>query len=771
MDPPTAGLPYDQACLAWQNGAVFCPEPLPYRATRCPGVRVSGDGVDVVVGANHATAVEFCLIDEPRTPQQRESRIPLFGPAAGVWHAHIPGVGPGQRYGIRADGPWDPAAGHLYNPAKLLLDPYAQLLDGEPLLSRALHSHEVTEQLGPASDPWQRSELDSAPQMAYGVVAPVNDFDWGGVGRPDVPWDKTVIYEAHLRGLTMQCQDLPEELRGTYAGLAHQAMIDYLQALGVTTVELLPIHATMPEPHLAANGLANYWGYSTLSYFAPNARYATAQARAEGPAAVARELKGMIRLLHQAGLEVVLDVVYNHTCEVGLGGPTVSWRGLDNLMWYLHDGSVPARYADVTGTGNTLDFRRSQTVALALDSLRHWASEYQIDGFRYDLAVTLARGYGGFDPDHPFLIGLMTDPVLRGLKHIAEPWDLGPGGWQTSGFPVPISAWNDHFRGDVRSFWLAGPREIAASRPAGNARDLTTRLSGSADLFARQDPLGHHGPCGSVNFIAAHDGFTVRDLVTYEYKHNQANGEENRDGTDDNRSWNHGLEGPGPQPFNGGRGHDLASLDLGTDAIERLRLRSIRNLMATLCFSAGIPMFGAGDEFGRTQMGNNNAYCQDNPISWVDWELASWQRDLQATVQFLLSLRRAHPVLRPAAYLTGLGSDQGLPDLGWYQMSGEQVSHECWHRPDFRAVQMLRHSPAADRRDALVLINGDLDNTDAVLPPAKLGQNWELTWDSTWEHPDDRGFADLGEGPMIVTPGVDVVPLHLLSTRLYLSTG
>jgi len=743
---------------------------LAYHATRQPGVRLNGDGIDVVIEASHATALEFCLIDQPRTSQQRETKIPLFGPLSGVWHAHIPGVSVGQRYGIRADGPWDPAAGHLYNPAKLLLDPYARLLDGLPQLSRALHSHEVTMSLAPSSDPWQPSRIDSAPYMAYGVVAPVDDFDWGGVDRPDVPWDKTVIYEAHTRGLTKLRQDLPPELRGTYAGLAHPAMIDYLKSLGVTTVELLPIHATMTEPHLEGMGLSNYWGYSTLSFFAPNARYATAQAQAEGPLAVARELKGMIRLMHEAGLEVVLDVVYNHTCEVGLGGPTVCWRGLDNLVWYLHDGSVPARYADVTGTGNTLDFRRPKSVAMALDSLRYWAREYQIDGFRYDLAVTLARGYSGFDPDHPFLMGLITDPELRGLKHIAEPWDLGPGGWQTDGFPVPIASWNDHFRGDVRSFWLSGPKEMAASRPCGNARDLATRLSGSADLYGRQEPMGNHGPCGSVNFIAAHDGFTLRDLVTYEHKHNQANGEDNRDGTEDNRSWNHGLEGPGPEPLNGGPGHYLASLDLGTDAIERLRLRTIRNLMATLCFSAGIPMFGAGDESGRTQQGNNNAYCQDNTTSWVNWDLTPWQHDLWATMQFLLALRRDHPVLRPSEYLSGRRSRLGLPDLGWYQMSGREVSHERWHQPDFRAVQMLRHSPELTLHDALVLINGNLDNTDAVLPLAKQGRHWELIWDSTWEHPDERTYADSGEGPAVVAPGADAVPVHLLSTRLYLST-
>jgi len=734
------------------------------------GVRLAGDGVDVVIPAGHTTAVEFCLIDQPHTPDQSERRVSLFGPSNGVWHAHIPGVSTGQRYGIRAYGPWDPVAGHLYNPAKLLLDPYAKAIDGLPLLSPALYAHQVDSQLLPACEPWEPNPDDSAPFMAYGQVIAENCFDWGEVARPEVPWDQTVIYEAHVRGLTMRLEEVPPALRGTYAGLAHEATIGYLKGLGITSIELLPIHASMSEPHLFATGMTNYWGYSTLGFFAPNARYATAEAQAGGPEAVCRELKGMIRLLHEAGIEVILDVVYNHTCEAGLGGPTVSWRGLDNLGWYLHDGSVPARYADLTGTGNTIDFRRTEAVALALDSLRYWAREYQVDGFRYDLAVTLARGSHGFTPEHPFLVGLITDPELRGLKHIAEPWDLGPGGWQTGGFPAPIAAWNDRFRGDVRSFWLSGPKELAASRPAGNVRDLATRLSGSANLFAGRDPMCHRGPAGSVNFVAAHDGFTLRDLVTYERKHNQANGEDNRDGTEDNRSWNHGFEGPDFSPPGTDQSQtDLTVFDLGSDAVDRLRLRSIRNLMATLLFSAGVPMIAAGDEAGRTQFGNNNAYCQDNLISWVEWDLAGWQRDLRATMQFLLYLRREHPALRPATYLTGQTSPLGLPDLSWHTLAGEPVSHALWQDHAFRAIQMRRHRPEAHLCDALVLINGQLENVDAVLPATKLDHKWELTWDSTWEHPDNSGFDDLGEGPRTVESATGSVPLHLLSTRLYLA--
>ncbi|MCL2802581.1 MAG: glycogen debranching protein GlgX [Micrococcales bacterium] len=738
-------------------------EPLAYEATRQPGVRLSDAGIDVVVEADHATLVEFCAFDQVGTENQNETRYPLFGPEAGVWHAHIPGIGQGQRYGLRVHGPWDPSAGHLHNPAKLLLDPYAKLVEGMPQLTGALHSHVVDANLGPVFDPWRADPRDSAPVMAFGVVGEA-DYDWAGSQRPNVSWSQMVVYEAHVRGLTKNHPDVPEPLRGTYAGVAAPAMIEHLQRLGVTSIELLPIHYSMSEPHLATKGLANYWGYSTLNYFAPHPLYATAAAQAAGPEAVVREVKDMVRCLHQAGIEVILDVVYNHTCEVGLGGPTVSWRGLDNLAWYLHDGSVPARYADVTGTGNALDFRRSKTVALALDSLRHWANDYQIDGFRYDLAVTMARGYSGFDPDHPFLVTLITDPVLRGLKHIAEPWDMGPGGWQTGNFPPPIASWNDSFRGDVRSFWLAGPKELAASRPAGNARDLATRLSGSADLFAHANPMAHHGPAGSINFVAAHDGFTLHDLTAYEHKLNQANGEDGRDGTDDNRSWNHGLEGPLDA-----RHDDPTGLGLGSDAILSLRLRSTRNLLAMLAFSAGAPMLVAGDEFGRTQFGNNNAYCQDNDISWINWDLQPWQLNQLDTASFLFQLRRLNPALRPATHLTGRDTGTGLADLSWYTMDGEVVSHDRWHQDDFRAVQMLRHVPDAATRDALVLINGQLESTDAVLPAGQESRRWELIWDSTWDHPGDRDSATQAEGPDVVTPRHDTVPVNPLSTRLYLS--
>jgi glycogen operon protein len=713
--------------------------------------------------APHARDLTLCLIDQPHTRDQSERRFKLNGPTNGMFHGHVAGVAAGQRYGLRADGDWDPPAGHLYNPNKLLLDPYGRGLDGSPLLAPALHSHKTNSNLGPAAWPWEPDDRDSAPHMAYSVVTD-ESFDWGGVPRPAIPWEQTVVMEGHVRGMTMTRQAVPPELRGTYAGIAHAATIEHLKSLGVTTLELLPIHAAMSEPHLAQQGLVNYWGYSTLSFFSPNPRSATQAARAAGPEAVSRELKGMIRLLHEAGIEVILDVVYNHTCEVGLGGPTVCWRGLDNLAWYLHDGSVPARYADVTGTGNTLDFRRQMPVAMALDSLRHWSTEYQVDGFRYDLAVTLARTYDGFDSEHPFLVALRSDPVLRARKHIAEPWDLGPGGWQTGSFPPPMAAWNDSFRGDVRSFWLSGPKELSAARPASSARDLATRFSGSADLFASADPMGNHGPIGSVNFVTAHDGFTMRDLVSFDYKHNQANGENNRDGSDDNRSWNHGVEGLISD--DGNTGVDGAAL--GLDTITSLRQRSIRNLAGTLALSAGIPMYCAGDEFGRTQWGNNNAYCQDGPISWLDWELDGRQRDLLETFRFLFALRRTHPALRPGVFLTGAVQADGLPDLGWYGFDGRPATPAHWDDPSFRQVQMLRHSPPVTSRDALVLINGALDGADCLLAAAKPGCAWELMWDSTWDEPGERAASDGIEGPLTAAGG-ECVPVHLLSLRLYLS--
>jgi glycogen operon protein len=564
-----------------------------------------------------------------------------------------------------------------------------------------------------------------------------------------------VIYEAHVRGLTRRLPGVPAELRGTYAGLAHPATLEHLRSLGVTSVELLPIHAMASEPHLVRRGLINYWGYSTLGFFAPNPDYATAAAQAAGPQAVLAEVKGMVRLLHAAGLEVLLDVVHNHTCEGGTDGPQLSWRGLDPTVYYLHDGGTPARFADVTGTGNSLDFRRPRVIQLALDSLRYWAQEVGVDGFRFDLAVTLGRDDEGFTARHPFLVALQTDPVLADRKLIAEPWDVGPGGWRTGAFPAPMAEWNDRFRNAVRTFWLADPAQAAHGRPGHGVRELATRLAGSADLFGYSDPPLMRGVVASINYVTAHDGFTLADLVTYEHKNNLANGENNRDGTDDNRSWNHGLEGP--------------VLDESIAmAIPPLRRRSIRNLLGTLLLAAGTPMITAGDELGRSQGGNNNAYAQDNEISWVDWDLEPWQQDLVATTRHLLRLRREHPALRAERFFWGVPyrASDPRPDLDWRLADGEPFDHHRWHDAGVRTLQMVRTAP--DGSSALLVLNGSLDLVDVtVAGGVRAGGRWEMVWDSAWENPDEPDGAVLNGGGH-PAPG-DHTVLEPLSLRVYTS--
>lgn len=726
------------------------------------GVHLSGDGIDVAVLASHAEAVTLCLLDRDPASSDgwSERQVPLSGPRYGVWTAHVPGVGPGQHYGFRAHGRWDPASGLRYNPAKLLVDPYARGLEGEMALGQAVYGHEVDARghtVGPGPQP---DGTDSRASVPHSVVV---DEHFGGeaVPRPRVPWTDTVLYEAHVRGLTMQLSGVPEELRGTYAGLAHPVTIEHLRSLGVTTVELLPIHASVSEPHLLLRGLTNYWGYNTLGFFAPEPRYATESAQRRGAGAVLDEVKGMVRLLHAAGIEVLLDVVYNHTCEGGTDGLHLSWRGLDPTVYYLHDGAAPARFADVTGCGNSLDFRRPRVVQLALDSLRYWASEVGVDGFRFDLAVTLGRDPAGFTPHHPFLVALRTDPVLADLKLVAEPWDLGPGGWRTGAFPEPMAEWNDRFRDAVRTFWLADPAAAAHGRAGHGVRELATRLAGSADLFGHGDPPLQRGVVASVNFVTAHDGFTLADLTSYEHKHNEANGEGNRDGSDNNRSWNHGLEGPVRDPA------------VGVEILP-LRRRSMRNLLGTLLLAAGTPMLTAGDEIARSQGGNNNAYCQDNPISWIDWELDEDREAMLATVRHLLRLRREEPALRTWDFFRGrptpVRASRGdtRPDLDWRLADGAPFTHALWHDPGVRCFQMIR--TAEDGSSVLLVINGALDPVDVVLPDAPprdasaSPQPWRLVWDSDAEHPDLVGVN--GNGDPEVLPGGSVV-VEPLSMRVY----
>jgi len=719
------------------------------------GVRLCGDGIDVAVLASHAEAVDLCLLDrDPASPDGwTERRIRLDGPRFGVWSAHVPAVDVGQHSGFRAHGRWDPDAGTRYNPAKLLVDPYARGIEGDLVLGPVVYGHQLDENDHMLGSTPQPDDGDSRAAVPHAVV--IDDrFDASPLNRPWVPWADTVIYEAHVRGITRQLRDLPPHLRGTYAGLAHPVTIAHLRALGITTLELLPIQAAVSEPHLLSRGLTNYWGYNTLGFFAPDARYATPDARAAGAQAVLAEVKGMVHLLHEAGIEVLLDVVYNHTCEGGTNGPQLSFRGLDPTVYYLHDGATPARFADLTGCGNTLDFRRPRVVQLALDSLRYWATEIGVDGFRFDLAVTLGRDDAGFTPRHPFLVALQTDPVLGELKHIAEPWDLGPGGWRTGAFPGPFAEWNDRFRDGVRDFWLHDPGQAAHGRRGTGVRELATRLAGSVDMFGHGDPPLQRGVVSSVNYVTAHDGFPLADLVAYEHKHNEANGEGNRDGSDGNHSWNHGIEGPVHDPV------------LGLEILP-LRQQSIRNLLGTLVLSAGTPMITAGDELGRTQQGNNNAYCQDNPMSWLDWDLGEDEGNLLATTRHLLRLRHTQPALRQWNYYMGrpvpsrAAEGDTRPDLDWRLPDASPMTHATWHDVGVRSLQMIR--TARDGSSVLLIINGALDPVEFVLPDGLPDVMWHLAWDSTAEHPDLAGTN--GE-PRNAPPGTRLL-VEALSMRVY----
>ncbi|WP_282072834.1 glycogen debranching protein GlgX [Janibacter hoylei] len=663
---------------------------LPHRPT--PGVHPVDGGVTVAVHAADATAVWLCLTDD----EGGETRIELPPFGDGWWGGFVPDVHPGRRYGLRADGPWDPAVGHRHDPAKLLLDPWGRAVEGTVTYDPA-----VFERGG-----------ESAPFVPRNVVLDTT-FDWGDDAPPAHPRDARVVYEVHVREMTRRLPGVPEHLRGTYAGLCHPVTIEHLRSLGVTTVELLPVHAFADEPHLVEHGLTNHWGYNTVGFFAPHAPYASDA----DPHEVLREIKGMVKLLHAAGIEVLLDVVYNHTAEQGVGGATLSWRGLGGGTWYRLD--EQGHDVDVTGCGNTLDLTDPVVLEMVLDSLRYWVTEVHVDGFRYDLAVALGRGEDlGYAPDHPFLVALREDPVLSRVLHVAEPWDLGPDGWRTGQFPGAWAEWNDRFRDTTRDFWLADAGALSRAEVSGpGVREIATRLVGSRDLFGERTPLS------SVGFVTAHDGFTAADLVVYDHKHNEANGEDNRDGNDHNRSWNHGVEGP------------------TDDAVVQLaRRRSVRNLLGTLLLSSGIPMIASGDEIGRTHDGNNNPYCQDNEMTWLDWDLDDERRDLLATVAHLTGLRREVPVLR----------DHDESVIGWHDETGAPMTDETWAQDARRTLQLhLAGEPAA-----LVVVHGGLDEAAVTLPDVGT---LRLRWDSAWERPQD---ADAGPADRQQT-------LTPLSLRLY----
>lgn len=720
-------------------------------------------GLAVSVYAGHATAVALCVFRD-----SEETQYALNGPTHGVWHGFVPNIEIGDHYGFRAWGPWQPDKGHRYNPTKLLLDPYGRGISGEVKLSSEIYSHAVGEDLQPA-EPLTPSSQNSAGQVPYSVVVDeAYNSSETRPAKPRTPWRDTLIYEAHVRGLTKTLPDVPKDLRGTYAGVAHPATIAHLKSIGVTAIELLPIHANTPEIHLAQRDAINYWGYNTIGFFAPHPQYATQTSRSQGATAILNEVKGMVDLLHQEGIEVLIDVVYNHTAEEGTDGPTYSWRGLDSTTYYTHSDENPGEFHDVTGCGNTLDHGQTRVVQQTLDSLRYWVAEVGVDGFRYDLGVTLARHAGGFDPNHPLLVALRTDPILREVKHIAEPWDLGFAGWRTGQFPIPFAEWNDQFREATRTFWLTDPRNAADSHPGSAVSDLATRLAGSADMFGHGELPGARTPAASVNFVTAHDGFTMADLTTYEYKRNEANGENNQDGTNDNRSWNHGIEGP--------VSNDGVFMNLSA-----LRHRSIRNMLGTLLFSAGTPMITAGDEIGRSQNGNNNAYCQDE-LSWLDWQLEPWQEDLLDTVQHITRLRAQYAVLRPDTFFEGQPtSGNDVPDAQWFGADAAELDQDAWQNPDLRTLQMLRGAPPTPHPEpgALLVLHGGL-NPQTMRLALPENKHAELVWDSAWATPSKRSHSgepaagDFAQGNSNTpVPGIQITAeeellVDPLSIQLYL---
>ncbi|SDJ29405.1 glycogen operon protein [Frankineae bacterium MT45] len=628
------------AALAARLDRAWPGKPFPLGATW------DGEGTNFSLWSSTATAVSVCLFDA----DGHETDIPLDDTTFRVWHGYLPGVGPGQRYGFRVDGPYDKARGLLHNKSKLLMDPYARALEGTFTDHPSVYGN---------------NGLDSSPYVPRSVIIH-GAFPWGEDRRPNTGWNDTVIYEMHVRGFTMTHPGIPEELRGTYSGLAHPATIDYLRSLGVTAIELLPIHHFVSEPFLQQRSMSNYWGYNSLGFFAPHEAYASRHGNQ------VREFKSMVRSMHAAGIEVILDVVYNHTAEGGPGGPMLSFRGIDNSAYYRLDDHDPSRYVDYTGCGNTFDSRLPFPLQLIMDSLRYWVTEMHVDGFRFDLASALARSLHDVDKLSSFFDVIHQDPVISQVKLIAEPWDVGDGGYQVGEFPPLWTEWNGKYRDTVRSYW---------GRDSSGVRDLAYRLTGSSDLYNKDDG---RTPYASINFITAHDGFTIRDLVSYDNKHNLANGEYNRDGTDDNRSYNCGVEGPTTNP-----------------EISTLRLRQARNLLTTLLLSTGVPMLTAGDERWRTQGGNNNAYLQDNEISWLDWTPSEEADDLLTLTKRLIALRQSSPVLRQQSFFEGqaIEGGDGCKDLAWFHPDGRELTDSDWFASGLHTIGMYLDGRGLRHRD------------------------------------------------------------------------
>lgn len=671
------------------------------------GVTVA-DGIGTIrVYSETATSIKLCIFN-PDGSRTIDHEVPLEQTEKGIWIGSHPALAVGTNYALRADGPEAPR--NAFNPELLLIDPYA----------RGVVRENARE---------------------YTSVVIDNSFDWQGVSKPLIPLDEVVIYEAHARGLTRGNKDLPDDLRGTYAALGHPTTIAHLKKIGVNAVELLPIQILISEPHLVKNGLINYWGYNTINFFSPHPRYATAAAIQAGPQAIVNELKTAIRELHRNGIEVLLDVVYNHTAEGGGGGLTYSYRGLDNSSYYRQDEN--GHYHDTTGCGNSLNFGNEHVIHLVMESLRYWTEEFQIDGYRFDLATTLARNEANhYDPNHALLRAMNDEPLLQQTKLIMEPWDVGLGGWQTGNFPDRFSEWNDRFRDSIRRFWLS---DIAAARNGGKhwngVADLATRLAGSRDIFD-----GPSGPNGGVNFITAHDGFCLKDLVSYNVKHNNANGESNRDGTNNNSSFNHGHEG-----------------DAAPEEIRVQRRKAARNLLATLLFSAGIPMVTAGDERGKTQNGNNNAYCQDTVMTWVNWELTRQQQDLEDTFSYLTKLRRENPVLRPKSFGDFNLANEEHDLLKWYNADGEIMTEQDWHNQECRTISRYSERDLGNgNKNAMLLIIHGAETTQLVRLPEGLGaDDYEVLWYSGHDTPPDT-FDRYSAGAEVTLAGTTMMLLRAL---------
>ena len=655
------------------------------------GATYDGAGTNFSIFSEVAEGVELCLFDDGD-----EIRVTFDELDAHCWHAYVPSVGPGQRYGYRVHGPWDPAQGLRCNPNKLLLDPYAKAIDGEVDWDQACFGYTF-------GDENSRNDDDSAPHVPTSVVHNPY-FDWSNDRPPSTPLHDTIIYETHVRGFTVRHREIPEPLRGTYGGVGHPVSIDYLTRLGVTAVELMPVHQFVHDAHLLEQGLRNYWGYNSIGFFAPHNGYASG-----GQGQQVQEFKAMVRALHEAGIEVILDVVYNHTAEGNHLGPVLCFKGIDNPAYYRLAPDDPRHYYDTTGTGNSFNVRHPRSLQLIMDSLRYWVIEMHVDGFRFDLAATLARQFHDVDRLSAFFDLIQQDPVVSQVKLIAEPWDIGEGGYQVGNFPPVWSEWNGKFRDTVRDYWRSEPETLP---------ELAYRLTGSSDLY--EDDTRR--PVASINFVTAHDGFTLADLVSYNDKHNEANGEDNRDGESYNRSWNGGAEG-------------------STDDLDVLttRRRQQRNFVTTLLLSQGVPMLLGGDEIGRTQHGNNNAYCQDNELSWYDWEHVD--ADLLEFTRDVIALRRGHPTFRRRRWFQGRPI-RGALDIAWLRPDGTEMDDADWNAESSRSVGVLLDGGAIPGHDArgqpisddsfFMILNGDVDSIDWTMP-ARDGQEWKIVVDTTGE--------------------------------------